>query len=156
MDKARGYASKAQRKIEMNESSNPWFFYTILALLLWGVWSFFSKLAAVTLKPTNAYIYQIVGILLSGLVMAFLVKFEPGGKPSGIFFGIASGALVTFGAYFFFQALGRGRGSVVVTTTALYPVITLLLSALLLREGLSLKQVLGIALALAAIYLLAA
>ena len=140
----------------MNESSNAWLLYTLLALLLWGVWGFFSKMATITLKPTNAYIYQIIGILLSGLVIVFLVKFEPGGKPSGIAFGIASGLCVTFASFFFFQALGRGRSVVVVTVTALYPVITLLLAALLLREGLNLRQALGIGLALTAIYLLAA
>ena len=140
----------------MNQPSNPWLLNALLALLLWGVWGFFSKLSTTTLKPTNAYIYQIIGIFVSGLVIAFLVKFEPSGKPSGIFFGVASGLCVTFATYFFFQALGRGRSGVVVTVTALYPVITLLLSALLLWEGLNLKQVLGIGLALAAIYLLAA
>jgi transporter family protein len=140
----------------MNSSSNPWFLFTFVSLLLWGAWGFFSKLAAISLKPTDAYIYQVVGILLAGVAMAFLVRFDYHGKTSGILFGLASGAAVTFGAYFFFQALGRGRGGVVVTATALYPVITLLLSSVFLHESFSLKQVLGIGFALVAIYLLAA
>jgi len=140
----------------MNSSSSLWFLYTLTSLLLWGAWGFFSKLAAVTLKPTNAYIYQVGGILLAGAFMALLVRFDYHGKPSGILFGLASGLAVTFGAYFFFQALGRGRTGLVVTATALYPVITLLLGTLFLHEPLSLKQALGIGLALLALVLLAA
>ena len=117
-------------------------------------WGFFSKLATSALKPTNAYVYQLLGILLAGVVMTFLVKFQPAGKPVGIVFALATGVVATVAAYFFFSAIAQGRSTVVVTVSALYPLVTLLLSYFFLHETLSLKQVLGIGLALAAILLL--
>jgi len=131
-----------------------WFVFALLSMLLYGVWGFFSKLATSALKPTNAYIYQLIGILLGGVVMTFLVRFQPAGKPAGIAFALATGVVGTFAAYFFFNAVAQGRSSVVVTVSALYPLVTLLLSYLFLHETLSLKQLLGVGLALAAILLL--
>ena len=131
-----------------------WFVFALISMILYGVWGFFSKLATSTLKPTNAYVYQLLGILLAGVVMTFLVKFQPAGKPVGIAFALATGVVATVAAYFFFSAIAQGRSTVVVTVSALYPLVTLLLSYFFLHETLSLKQVLGIGLALVAIFLL--
>jgi transporter family protein len=138
----------------MSENPSPWFLYSLITLLFWGFSSFFTKLATTHLKASNAYIYQIIGVLIVGIVMAFLVKFQPVGKPVGILFALAAGAVVTFGNFFFVSAMGSGRTAIVVMTTALYPLITLTLGYLILHETISLKQILGIALALVAIYLL--
>ena len=92
---------------------SQWFFYTLIAMLMWGFWGFFSKLATSVLRDTDAYIYELTGTLVVGLVMVFLLRFHP-----------------------------------------MYPLVTLLLSQLLLHESLSLKQALGIGLAIGAILLL--
>ena len=131
-----------------------WFVFALTSMILYGVWGFFSKLATSALKPTNAYIYQLLGILLAGVVMTFLVKFQPAGKPVGIAFALATGVVATVAAYFFFNAVAQGRSTVVVTLSALYPLVTLLLTYFCLHETLNLKQFLGIGLALVAIFLL--
>ena len=56
-------------------------------------------------------------------------------------------------ALFFYWALAGGKASVVVPLTALYPVVTLGLALLILGERLSLRQSIGVALALTAIFL---
>jgi transporter family protein len=133
---------------------SQWFSYTLIAMLMWGFWGFFSKLATSVLRDTDAYIYELTGTLVVGLVMVFLLRFHPGGKPIGVLYGLLSGIAVGVGSYFFFYAIARGRSAVVVTVTAMYPLVTLLLSQLLLHEPLSLKQALGISLAIGAILLL--
>jgi transporter family protein len=55
----------------------------------------------------------------------------------------------------FFAALDQGKASTVVTLSALYPVVTILLSIAFLHEKLTMRQVVGIVFALAASVLLA-
>jgi transporter family protein len=55
----------------------------------------------------------------------------------------------------FFAALEQGKASTVVTLSALYPVVTILLSIAFLHEKLTMRQVTGIVFALVASVLLA-
>ena len=50
--------------------------------------------------------------------------------------------------------MSRGKASVVITMTALYPLVTILLSFIFLRETIAIKQGIGIMLALLAMLLL--
>ncbi len=131
-----------------------WLPPTLLALLLWGLWGFLSKIASTYIKPADAYLVGVTGILLAGSVIAVLTRFRPGGDPRGIAFGLVSGLVMSFGTYFFYVALSRGSSAVVVTATALYPLVTLLLSYVILHEPLSPRQWVGIGLAVGAIVLL--
>ena len=88
------------------------------------------------------------------LLAAFFLRFQPKGSPQGILFAVLSGASAALAALFFFSAITRGRGSVVVSMTALYPLVTLALSVIFLHEAVTLKQLLGVGLALGAIVLL--
>jgi hypothetical protein len=58
-------------------------------------------------------------------------------------------------ALFYQAAAVRGRISVVVTLTALYPLVTIMLARVFLAEPLSLRQGAGMALGLAAMMLMA-
>jgi uncharacterized membrane protein len=58
------------------------------------------------------------------------------------------------GLLFFFEALGRGPVAVVVPLTALYPVVAVVLSRVFLQEALTLRHLAGLALAMAAVWLL--
>ena len=57
------------------------------------------------------------------------------------------------GTLFFFAAASRGKISVVVSMTALYPIITIILAAIFLHEPITVQQVLGMLCAVAAIVL---
>ena len=63
---------------------------------------------------------------------------------------LLTGILGSAGAISFFLALQHGRASLVVPLSALYPVITIILSLLILNERPSFLQGLGIALAIVA------
>jgi transporter family protein len=54
----------------------------------------------------------------------------------------------------FYLALGTGKAAIIVPLTALYPVVTLMLSLLILQEKVTLLQAVGIILALVAIILM--
>lgn len=58
------------------------------------------------------------------------------------------------GLLLFFEALARGPAMVVVPLTALYPAVAVVLSRIFLQEALTLRHLAGLALALAAVWLL--
>ena len=75
----------------------------------------------------------------------------------GVFWAFLTGILGGVGNIAFFQALVKGgKASVVAPVTALFPMVTVLLALMFLKERLGRTQWLGLALAFAAIYLLSA
>ncbi len=67
---------------------------------------------------------------------------------------MGSGIAMAVALLFFLKALARGPALVVVPLTALYPAVTVVLSWIFLRETLTLRHLAGLALALAAVWLL--
>jgi transporter family protein len=133
---------------------SSWLALSLVSLGLWGMWGFFSKVATQALGPQVAYLIGIFGYLP---VFAILL-YETGGKvpwqPWSWGIALAAGMSTGFGLFFFFRALHHGAASVVVPLTSLYPVVTVLLSWLFLRENPSARQLTGLILAMAAVWLL--
>lgn len=133
-----------------------WLPSALLALLSFGLWGFFTKLAIGYVDSKSALVYQTLGVLLIGLITLGYLDFKPANDMKGVGFGVLTGLAYGLGCLFYFIAADRGKLITVVTLTALYPLITILLSYIILREGISVKQCLGIAFALMAIYLMSA
>lgn len=132
-----------------------WFLWTILALVTFGFWGFFPKLAVTYINPQSAVIYQVLGALFVGIVSLTMVGFKPETHPMGILFALLTGITGVLGTLFYYAAASRGQISIVVSLTALYPLITILLAMVFLHEALTLKQVAGLCFAVGAIVLLA-
>ena len=74
---------------------------------------------------------------------------------SGILLALVTGVLGSIGNVAFYAALGQGgMASVVVPMCSLYPVVTVLLALLLLREKVNTYQRIGVVLAVVAIIML--
>ncbi len=127
----------------------------MLAMITFGAWGFFPKLAVSYISPQSALIYQVLGGMLVGIVGLALVKFKPETHPMGIVYALLTGITGVLGTLFYYAAASRGPISIIVSLTALYPLITILLAIILLHETLVLKQYIGLCFALAAIILLA-
>lgn len=138
----------------MNLKMTDWFLFALIALLMYGLWGFFPKVAIKYISPKSILIYEVVGGLIIGLIVLFYIGFKPEIHTKGITFAILTGIAGAIGTLFFFFALLRGKLSVVVTMTALYPVVTILLAFIILQEPVTLKQGIGIIFALVAIVLL--
>ena len=128
-----------------------WLLFALLALALWGVWGIFPKLATNYLSPTSVMVYEGIGHIVVVVAVLAYLGFRPEVHPKGITFAILAGLVGTLGSLVFLFALSRGKASVVVPLTAMYPVVTIGLSLWLLHEPLTLKQGAGIVLALLAI-----
>lgn len=126
----------------------------LIALLSFGLWGWFSKLSLFYLDATNALFYQTLGVLIIGLVTISFFDFKFNFHPKGMAYAGLTGLAYGIGCLFYLVAAGKGKVTPVVTLTALYPIITIILSFFLLNEPITLKQWCGIALALFAIFLL--
>jgi len=133
---------------------DSWFIWTILAMVTFGAWGFFPKLAVNYISPQSALIYQVIGGLLVGIVGLAMINFKPETHPMGILYAFLTGITGVLGTLFYYAAASRGQISIVVSLTALYPLITIMLAIIFLHETLMLKQVIGLGFAVAAIVLL--
>jgi len=131
-----------------------WLPAALLALFSFGLWGFFSKLALGYVDSKSALIFQTIGVLIIGSITLSLIHFKPATDMKGIGFGLLTGIAYGIGCLFYLIAADKGKISTVVTMTALYPIVTLILSYLFLHEAINLKQFLGILLALVAIFLM--
>jgi bacterial/archaeal transporter family protein len=132
-----------------------WFIPAALALVLWGVWGVFQKLATNQMPPRNVYFVSALGGIAVVLAMLSTSKFPLRMSFEGTFFSILAGVCSSLGGLLFLQAMSRGEAAVVITFTALYPVVSIILSFVVLDETITLKQGIGIVLALFSMVLLA-
>lgn len=131
-----------------------WLPASIFALTSFGLWGLFTKLSVEYIDFKSALIYQTLGVVLVGLIGLKLVAFKPEMSSKGFLFSCLTGIAYAVGCLFYFMAASRGKIITVVTLTALYPIVTILLAYFLLHESVSLKQVFGIILGCIAILLL--
>jgi|SRR5215467_4476731 len=132
-----------------------WYLYAILTVLTWGLWGVFSKLASNYAKPRQALLFQTAGVLAFSVVVLVVEKFKIEWNLPGFSWAALGGFFAFIGFLTFFAALEKGNTSTVVTLSALYPVVTILISIAFLHERLTTRQGVGIALALIASALLA-
>jgi len=133
----------------------PWLFYSLMTLICWGLWGLFSKFASTDTRPRQTLIFQAVGVVAFALLVLFLEQFQIQRTAAGFWWSVAAGFVNFVGFLFFFAAIQKGKVSTVISVSALYPVITIALSILLLHEKINWREGLGIAFALTACWLLA-
>jgi transporter family protein len=136
--------------------------WSLATIVLWGTWGLVSKIAS---TGVDAYVNQLLytaGLAPLLVFVAWTVHKQRNtekrdGRGWGVFWAFLTGILGGAGNIFFFQALVKGgKASVVAPVTALFPMVTVLLAFVFLRERLGRKQWAGLALAFVAIYLLSA
>ncbi|MBL7032516.1 MAG: EamA family transporter [Candidatus Delongbacteria bacterium] len=134
-----------------------WLLPTLIATLCWGLWGFFGKFAAREVNENSLVLLGIIGALVVYPIYIALYhgNFMFSWREPHYYLALLAGVAGGLGTLFFFMALARGEASRVVVISALYPVVTVLLSLLLLGELVTLKKIAGVLLALGGIVLLA-
>jgi len=135
--------------------SNLWFFYAVVTTLFWGVWGAFIE------RPEKNGFPATLGYAVWALTMvpcAAVALAVMGGGPEhdlrSVLLGSTAGLLGAAGQLVLFDALRRGPAYLVFPVISLSPVVSVLLSVVLLGETASLRAWSGIVLALVAIPLL--
>ncbi|MBD2327707.1 DMT family transporter [Alkalinema sp. FACHB-956] len=131
-----------------------WMLPTLGAMLCWGLWGFIPKLTTQYLSPKSAILYEVLGAVLFASLLVILFQVRPQVHPIGIPLALSTGMLGFLGAFCFLNAVTSGPVTLVATISALYPIVSVLLAVTFLREPLSLRQGIGIALGLVAMLLI--
>lgn len=133
---------------------SAWLPAALLSLFSFGLWGLFTKLAVQHIDFKSALIYQTLGVILIGLITLNTINYKPMIDTKGFSYALLMGLAYGVGCLFYFVAASKGKIITIVTLTSLYPVVTIFFAYLLLKEGVSLKQCLGIVCAFLAIFLL--
>ena len=132
-----------------------WLTWTFVALLSWGIWAILAKLLGNALTGEQSQALSTLGILpiLLALLLSKRTRLR-GASGKGVMLALAGGVVTCLGNVAYYAALGRGeKVATVVSLTALYPLTTILLAVIILRERLNGVQLAGIALSFVAIWL---
>lgn len=133
-----------------------WLALSVLTIFLWGCWGLQSKLAMDKVSPWMNQALFPLGLLPPALWLAATGKAPSGPRwKGGAFFSFLTGILGGAGNIAFYLAIVQGgKVSIVVVLTSLFPLVTVLLARLVLKESISRPQACGLVLSVVAIILL--
>jgi uncharacterized membrane protein len=132
-----------------------WVVYTLLTVLLWGLWGVVCKAVSEKLPPWQLQVISLLGVLpvvavLFGMVSTTLSSADR----TMMIASLGAGLLGCVGNLACFQAMSAGgKAAAVIPLTSLYPITTLVLAFIFLREQPTFVQAIGIGLSLLAIWL---
>ncbi|CAG5000827.1 hypothetical protein DYBT9275_02540 [Dyadobacter sp. CECT 9275] len=130
----------------------PWVLYTFITTLFWGVWGAFIEIPEKAGFPaTLGYCVWALTMIPCALVALRIGNWRLDRDKRSVLIGTMVGMLGALGQLLLFQALRTGPAYMVFPIISLFPVVTVILSAMFLKERPSRKQGWGIGIAMAAI-----
>jgi transporter family protein len=131
-----------------------WYLPAFLAFVFWGLWALFPKITTSLIDPRSALFFQALGAFSVALVVLASLDFRPQWDARAVPLALLTGVLGMTGGIAYMYAIARGPAMLVSVLTALYPLLTVVLAWAFMGETVSLRQWLGILLALSAMVLL--
>jgi transporter family protein len=130
-----------------------WLQLSLATLILWGLWGFLAKIVLNSVNWKSVFLFSTLGSILFTAIFFVLAK------PSLVFnlqtcSAMLVGVMGVSASMAFYYALESGKVSIVVPLTAMYPLVTVILAAVVLREKLSPTQGVGVLLAIVAVLLI--
>jgi len=133
----------------------PWLLFALGTTIFWGVWGAFIEIPEKAGFPaTMGYIVWALTMIIPALVALKIIHWKLDRNKKDILHGMLIGISGAAGQLILFQALRTGPAYLVFPFVSLSPLVTILLSLLLLKEKASIKSWMGIVIALVAIPLL--
>jgi bacterial/archaeal transporter family protein len=131
-----------------------WFWYSVLSVFCMGGWTLLGKLGTTEISARTMQFLYPFGWIPVALACLWVRRFRIEKSTLGIVYSTAIGVLGGMGGLAFFAACRTGGNtSAIVAATAMYPLITVVLAVLVLREKLTRLHVLGLVFAAAAFVL---
>jgi len=128
-----------------------WLVSSLVAMVCWGVWGLLLKLGSEYFDWQQTFIVTSIVTLTASLLVFFWLRPSINVHSAGFGYVLSAGVLGLVALIAFYSSIGSGKAIIVVPLTALYPVVTIFLSYLVLHEEVSLVNGVGIVLALVAI-----
>jgi bacterial/archaeal transporter family protein len=131
-----------------------WLWYALLCIFWWGLWGFLSKIGSEAATPMQMQILFTLGMLPVAVGMLLQMRWKLDRDRGGVTYGLLCGIATGLGTLGYYAALREQNASVVTPLTGLFPVLTIVLAFVVLRERLNKVQMGGMVLALASIVIL--
>ena len=133
---------------------SAWLWFSVLALLSWGILGIFQKKATSYISAEAAMVWSVIGfLLLEPLVYGGKSPFEYPWRV--LAWAMANGAFNGLGAWMLMLAMrAGGKASVVTPIAAMYPLVVVLVSPVILHESITKLQAAGVTCALISVLLL--
>ncbi len=137
------------------ETKRLWLVYALITTIFWGIWGAFIEIPEKAGFPaTLGYVVWSLTMIPCALFALYKLKWKVEKDLRSIFLGSMVGLLGAGGQLILFQALRMGPAYIVFPIISLFPMVTIFLSLIFLKERAGKRQWAGIVLALAAIFLL--
>jgi len=134
---------------------SAWLIYTFIAIALWGIWGIVSKFADKELSPASTQVLSTIGVVATSLLFLLSPRVKQGTNFfAGSLAALGVGLTASLGNLALLLSLRNGgEASIVFPLTGLFPLVTIFLAMLVLRERMNWIQGVGVVVALVAIYL---
>ncbi len=133
-----------------------WLFYAIVTTVFWGIWGAFIEIPEKAGFPaTLGYVVWSFTMIPCALVALAIIKWRPEYDIKSVLLGSSIGLLGAGGQLILFEALREGPAYIVFPFISLFPVLTIILSLIFLKEKSSKRQWAGIIFAVVAGFFLA-
>ncbi len=131
-----------------------WLVFAVTAAICWGVWGILAKFISDEINPfTNHFLFSTGMLFTLPIVIPRCKRAELNSR--GILWGVLAGVLAISGniaVYYSFSS--GGMAAVVIPVTNLYPLVTILIAVLVLREKMQWMNAIGIIIVIPAIIIL--
>ena len=133
----------------MTQKKHNWLLYAIITMVTWGVWGAFSD--QTTLPKTMVYVIWALSMIPCAIAALINIKFKLDVRTKPALLSLAVGLLGAGGQLVLFLALDYAPAYLVMPMISVAPIVTVLLSATILKERVSKLGILGIVLAFVAL-----
>jgi uncharacterized membrane protein len=136
------------------EKNNKWLIFAILAALCWGVWGVLAKFVSNDINPYVNHLLFTIGMLFTIPLVIRKCKINKINL-KGIVWGLFAGILAVVGNIAVYQSFSiGGQAAVVIPVTNLYPLVTIAIAILVLKEKMHWLNAIGILIVVPAIIML--
>jgi drug/metabolite transporter (DMT)-like permease len=141
--------------VAQNDRGKAWLLYAAMTTVLWGIWGALIEIPEKAGFPaTLGYTAWALTMIPVAAVALKIVNWKLERDTRSILLGVGAGLMGCGGQLILFQCLRMGPAYIVFPIVSLYPVVTIILSVIRLKEKATPRAWWGIGLAITAIALL--
>lgn len=138
------------------KSSNLWLVNASITTIFWGIWGAFIEIPEKAGFPaTLGYVVWSITMIPCALFALKIIQWKPEIDKRSVFLGLSIGLLGAGGQLILFEALREGPAYIVFPLISLFPILTIFLSVIFLKEQTGKRHWAGIVFALLAALFLA-
>jgi transporter family protein len=134
---------------------NQGIFFAMVTFVFWGFAAFMDKVSATKIGTRGVWIWTVSAAISLVVFLIYILFFNTSYSKIGLWYMFIGLVCTSLGGLSYYLVFTRSQVSTGAPLTALYPILTVLLGVLFLKEKLSGSQVAGVSLGLISIYLLA-